>query len=79
MVYVLFYIFKSMFYVLFYFQGKKGAADLPGDAERKFDGTGYDSDLVDMLERDIVSRNPSVHWYVTMHQTFLFPCLLQSC
>uniref|UniRef100_A0A3P8V2Y9 Katanin catalytic subunit A1 n=1 Tax=Cynoglossus semilaevis TaxID=244447 RepID=A0A3P8V2Y9_CYNSE len=40
----------------------KGAADLPGDAERKFDGTGYDSDLVDMLERDIVSRNPSVHW-----------------
>uniref|UniRef100_A0A3P8V313 Katanin p60 ATPase-containing subunit A1 n=1 Tax=Cynoglossus semilaevis TaxID=244447 RepID=A0A3P8V313_CYNSE len=42
--------------------GKKGAADLPGDAERKFDGTGYDSDLVDMLERDIVSRNPSVHW-----------------
>uniref|UniRef100_A0A3P8V6R0 Katanin p60 ATPase-containing subunit A1 n=2 Tax=Cynoglossus semilaevis TaxID=244447 RepID=A0A3P8V6R0_CYNSE len=43
-------------------KGKKGAADLPGDAERKFDGTGYDSDLVDMLERDIVSRNPSVHW-----------------
>uniref|UniRef100_A0A8C6SBH0 Katanin p60 ATPase-containing subunit A1 n=1 Tax=Neogobius melanostomus TaxID=47308 RepID=A0A8C6SBH0_9GOBI len=30
--------------------------------EKKFDGTGYDSDLVDSLERDIVSRNPNVHW-----------------
>ncbi|XP_038158350.1 katanin p60 ATPase-containing subunit A-like 1 isoform X2 [Cyprinodon tularosa] len=33
------------------------------DAEqKKFDSTGYDSDLVDSLERDIVSRNPNVHW-----------------
>lgn len=43
-------------------KGKKGAAD-PGDVElKKFDGAGYDSDLVDLLERDIVSRNPNVHW-----------------
>uniref|UniRef100_A0A8C6MHC3 Katanin catalytic subunit A1 like 1 n=1 Tax=Nothobranchius furzeri TaxID=105023 RepID=A0A8C6MHC3_NOTFU len=42
-------------------KGKK--PDLQGDAEqKKFDGTGYDSDLVDSLERDIVSRNPNVHW-----------------
>lgn len=45
-------------------QGKKGSGDGAGDAEqRKFDGTGYDGDLVESLERDIVSRNPNVHWY----------------
>uniref|UniRef100_A0A8B9HMU6 Katanin p60 ATPase-containing subunit A1 n=1 Tax=Astyanax mexicanus TaxID=7994 RepID=A0A8B9HMU6_ASTMX len=34
-----------------------------GDGEqKKFVGTGYDSDLVDALERDIVSRNPNIHW-----------------
>ncbi|CAG5865808.1 unnamed protein product [Menidia menidia] len=42
-------------------KGKKG--DAQGDVEqKKFDSTGYDSDLVDSLERDIVSRNPNVHW-----------------
>uniref|UniRef100_A0A673CZ50 Katanin p60 ATPase-containing subunit A1 n=1 Tax=Sphaeramia orbicularis TaxID=375764 RepID=A0A673CZ50_9TELE len=42
---------------------KKGSGETPGDVEqKKFDGTGYDSDLVDSLERDIVSRNPNVHW-----------------
>uniref|UniRef100_A0A8C3AEK6 Katanin catalytic subunit A1 n=1 Tax=Cyclopterus lumpus TaxID=8103 RepID=A0A8C3AEK6_CYCLU len=41
----------------------KGKKDMSGDAEqKKFDGTGHDSDLVDSLERDIVSRNPNVHW-----------------
>ncbi|XP_012990154.2 katanin p60 ATPase-containing subunit A-like 1 [Esox lucius] len=29
---------------------------------KKFDGSGYDSDLVEALERDIVSRNPNIHW-----------------
>ncbi|KAK9538074.1 hypothetical protein VZT92_005632 [Zoarces viviparus] len=44
-------------------KGKKGAGDTSGEGEqRKFDGTGYDCDLVDTLERDIVSRNPNVHW-----------------
>lgn len=33
-----------------------------GEVDKKFDGTGYDSDLVDSLERDIVSRNPNIHW-----------------
>lgn len=33
--------------------------------QKKFDGTGYDSDLVDSLERDIISRNPNVHWWVS--------------
>ncbi|TNN41885.1 Katanin p60 ATPase-containing subunit A-like 1 [Liparis tanakae] len=41
-------------------KGKKGVGDVSADAEqRKFDGTGHDSDLVDSLERDIVSRNPN--------------------
>uniref|UniRef100_A0A671M0L4 Katanin p60 ATPase-containing subunit A1 n=1 Tax=Sinocyclocheilus anshuiensis TaxID=1608454 RepID=A0A671M0L4_9TELE len=45
------------------FQSKKNAQEGAADVEqRKFDGTGYDSDLVDALERDIVSRNPNIHW-----------------
>ncbi|KAK7603768.1 hypothetical protein V9T40_003767 [Parthenolecanium corni] len=30
--------------------------------ERKFESYGYDSDLIDMLERDIVQKNPNVRW-----------------
>nr|XP_009862197.1 LOW QUALITY PROTEIN: katanin p60 ATPase-containing subunit A1-like [Ciona intestinalis] len=30
--------------------------------EKRFDPTGYDKDLVEALERDIVQRNPNVHW-----------------
>ncbi|XP_013877356.1 katanin p60 ATPase-containing subunit A-like 1 [Austrofundulus limnaeus] len=42
-------------------KGKK--TDSQGEGEqKKFDGTGYDTDLVDSLERDIVSRNPNIHW-----------------
>lgn len=56
-------IFLSFFRIYFSYQGKKGVGDAPGDVEqKKFDGTGYDSDLVDSLERDIVSRNPNIHW-----------------
>ena len=30
--------------------------------EKKFDGGGMDKDLVEALERDILQRNPNVHW-----------------
>ncbi|XP_038048023.1 katanin p60 ATPase-containing subunit A1-like isoform X1 [Patiria miniata] len=30
--------------------------------EKKFDPSGYDKDLVENLERDIVQKNPNVHW-----------------
>ncbi|XP_024001631.2 katanin p60 ATPase-containing subunit A-like 1, partial [Salvelinus sp. IW2-2015] len=44
-------------------KGKKAVAEGAGDGElKKFDGSGYDSDLVEALERDIVSRNPNIHW-----------------
>uniref|UniRef100_A0A4W4E1A6 Katanin p60 ATPase-containing subunit A1 n=1 Tax=Electrophorus electricus TaxID=8005 RepID=A0A4W4E1A6_ELEEL len=44
-------------------KSKKSSLEGQGDGElKKFDGTGYDSDLVDALERDIVSRNPNIHW-----------------
>uniref|UniRef100_A0A8C5D3W1 Katanin p60 ATPase-containing subunit A1 n=1 Tax=Gadus morhua TaxID=8049 RepID=A0A8C5D3W1_GADMO len=34
-----------------------------GEGElRKYEGAGQDSDLVEALERDIVSRNPNIHW-----------------
>lgn len=32
------------------------------DPAPRFDGTGYDSDLVEMLERDIVQKDPNIHW-----------------
>ncbi|XP_067947853.1 katanin p60 ATPase-containing subunit A-like 1 isoform X2 [Watersipora subatra] len=43
---------------------KKGnAGGDGGDAdEPKFEAHGHDKDLVEHLERDIVQRNPSVHW-----------------
>ncbi|KAJ8275544.1 hypothetical protein COCON_G00072960 [Conger conger] len=44
-------------------KNKKNAQDGGGEGEvRRFDGTGYDSDLVEALERDIVSRNPNWSW-----------------
>ncbi|TNN20852.1 Katanin p60 ATPase-containing subunit A-like 1 isoform 2 [Schistosoma japonicum] len=32
------------------------------NTEEKFDASGYDKDLVEILERDIVQRNPNVRW-----------------
>lgn len=43
------------------FQSK---ADVQEKEVKKFDGTGYDKDLVEALERDIISQNPNVKWYV---------------
>ena len=35
----------------------------PGtEEERRFESSGMDSDLVDLLERDIVQKNPDTHW-----------------
>lgn len=44
-------------------KGRRNPQEAAGDADgKKFDGTGYDKDLVDVLEKDIISRNPNVHW-----------------
>ena len=32
------------------------------DEEKKFEGSLFDSDLIDLLERDIVQKNPDTHW-----------------
>ncbi|XP_021940037.1 katanin p60 ATPase-containing subunit A-like 1 isoform X1 [Zootermopsis nevadensis] len=32
------------------------------EEERRFEGSGYDRDLIEMLERDIVQKNPNIHW-----------------
>ncbi|TNN85454.1 Katanin p60 ATPase-containing subunit A1 [Liparis tanakae] len=40
----------------------KNKADVQEKEVKKFDGTGYDKDLVDALERDIISQNPNVKW-----------------
>jgi len=42
-------------------RAKPGTKGQKGD-EKKFDGSGYDKDLVEALERDIVQRNPNVSW-----------------
>ena len=39
-----------------------GGVEAVEDESPKFDGTGYDSDLVDMLERDIVQKDLNIHW-----------------
>ncbi|XP_062870106.1 katanin p60 ATPase-containing subunit A-like 1 isoform X2 [Trichomycterus rosablanca] len=44
-------------------KGKKAAKEGTKAGEvKRFDGTGHDGDLVEALERDIVSRNPNIHW-----------------
>ena len=48
------------FLVRFLFILFQGAEDNPD--EKKFDPVGYDKNLVENLERDIVQRNPNVHW-----------------
>ncbi|CAH1798597.1 unnamed protein product [Owenia fusiformis] len=40
---------------------KKGEKDGESE-EKKFDLPGFDKELVENLERDIVSKNPNVHW-----------------
>ena len=44
-------------------QTKKDSSDLQeNEDEARFDGSGYDKDLVEMLERDIVQKGPNIHW-----------------
>lgn len=43
-------------------KSKKNFQDGAEAEIKKFDGAGYDKDLIEALERDIVSRNPSIHW-----------------
>jgi len=45
-------------------EGEDDGAEGGGDEEPKptFDGSGYDTDLVEMLERDIVQKDPNIHW-----------------
>lgn len=40
----------------------KNKADVQEKELKKFDGTGYDRDLVEALERDIISQTPNVKW-----------------
>ncbi|XP_037541990.1 katanin p60 ATPase-containing subunit A1 [Nematolebias whitei] len=46
-------------------EGKEPAGKIKDEKEKevkKFDWTGYDKDLVEALERDIISQNPNVKW-----------------
>ena len=48
-------------YRVFQDEEKPDSKDSEKD-EKKFDSSGYDKDLVEGLERDILQRNPNVHW-----------------
>ena len=41
---------------------KPGGKKKDKTEEKKFDPVGYDKELVESLERDIVQRNPNVAW-----------------
>lgn len=41
---------------------EKNKGDVQEKEVKKFDGSGYDRDLVEALERDIISQNPNVTW-----------------
>lgn len=48
---------------MFDFQNK---GDIQEKEVKKNDWTGYDRDLVEALERDIISQNPNVRWLVAI-------------
>ncbi|PIO13100.1 hypothetical protein AB205_0035580 [Aquarana catesbeiana] len=41
---------------------QQNKSDVSENEQKKFDGTGYDKDLVEALERDIISQNPNIRW-----------------
>ncbi|KRX56124.1 Katanin p60 ATPase-containing subunit A1 [Trichinella sp. T9] len=40
----------------------QSSEDQPVEVEKKFDSSNCDKELVEILERDIVLRNPNIHW-----------------
>ena len=36
--------------------------DCDDPEERRFDGSGVDKDLIETLERDIMQKDPNIHW-----------------
>ncbi|XP_009577906.1 PREDICTED: katanin p60 ATPase-containing subunit A1, partial [Fulmarus glacialis] len=40
----------------------KSTSEISESEPKKFDSTGYDKDLVEALERDIISQNPNIRW-----------------
>nr|XP_057928707.1 katanin p60 ATPase-containing subunit A1 [Doryrhamphus excisus] len=43
-------------------KGDKSKGEGQEKEVKKFDGAGYDKDLVEALERDIISQNPNIKW-----------------
>ena len=42
--------------------GNENSGTGGADEDKKFEGSLFDSDLIDLLERDIVQKNPDTHW-----------------
>ena len=52
---------QELYWNLVFHMGNRNYS-LKEEGEPKFDGSGYDKDLVEGLERDIVQKNPNVRW-----------------
>ena len=46
----------------FFFQPDDEGEDCDDPEERRFDGSGIDKDLIETLDRDIMQKDPNIHW-----------------
>ena len=54
------YLKKNLFCV--FIQPDDEGEDCDDPEERRFDGSGIDKDLIETLERDIMQKDPNIHW-----------------
>uniref|UniRef100_A0A8C7GRP9 Katanin p60 ATPase-containing subunit A1 n=1 Tax=Oncorhynchus kisutch TaxID=8019 RepID=A0A8C7GRP9_ONCKI len=54
--------FHTDFYSSVYIFRDPNKAEVSEKEVKRFDGQGYDKDLIEALERDIISQNPNVKW-----------------
>lgn len=51
-----------LFVFTYLWSASQNKSDVQEKEAKRFDGAGYDKDLVEALERDIISQNPNIKW-----------------